>query len=122
MLYHIPLAFCPCDGTQWDFTSNLCGYANCYLVYNKVLSTIDWLANNGSPIVVIIIANVSLVIRIIKHKRRQQKSIPWKKQRRMTLQLLSISSLYLVAMLPSLTIEVTQQLNSPRFLVNFQAD
>jgi hypothetical protein len=48
-LYYLPLPFCliypivfyPCDGTQWDSTSNLCGYANCYLLYNKVLSTFD---------------------------------------------------------------------------------
>ncbi|CAF3495207.1 unnamed protein product [Rotaria sp. Silwood1] len=84
-LYYVPLALCfiypiifymiiivlyPLDDTQWDFTSNLCGYANFYLVYNKVLSTIDCLVNNVSSIVVIILTNVSLVIRVNKRKYR----------------------------------------------------
>ncbi|CAF3055715.1 unnamed protein product [Rotaria sp. Silwood2] len=137
LLYYVPLALCfiypiifyiiiiflyPCDGTQWDYTSNMCGYANCYLVYNKVLGTFDWAANNGSPVVIIMLANMALVIRVIRHKRRQQQANSWKKQRRMTIQLLSISSLYLFAWLPSLTIGVTQQLNSPSFLANIQTD
>ncbi|CAF3694619.1 unnamed protein product [Rotaria sp. Silwood1] len=137
MLYYGPLALCfiypiifyiiiiifyTCDGTQWDYTSNMCGYANCYLVYNKVLGTFDWAANNGLPVIIIILANMALVIRVIKHKRRQQQAISWKKQRRMTVQLLAISSLYLFAWLPSLVIGMTQQLNSPSFLANIQTD
>ncbi|CAF1052241.1 unnamed protein product [Rotaria sordida] len=137
MFYYIPLVLCfiypiilyiiiiilyPCDGTQWDYTSNLCGYANCYLIYNKVLGTFDWAANNGSPVVIIMLANMTLVIRVIRHKRRQRQANSWKKQRRMTIQLLTISSLYLFAWLPSLIIGVTQQLNSPSFLANIQTD
>lgn len=137
VFYYLPLALCivypiifyifiifvyPCDGTQWDYTSNLCGYANCYLVYNRFLATFDWAANNGSPVLVIILANVFLIIRVIMHKRRQQQGISWKKQRRMTLQLLIISSLYLFAWLPSLTIGVGQQIHSAEFLANIQID
>ncbi|CAF1675034.1 unnamed protein product [Rotaria magnacalcarata] len=137
VLYYAPLAICvtypfifyfiiiliaPCDGTQWDFTSNMCGYANCYLLYDKFLGMFDWAANNGSPVVVIMLANLALVIRVIRHKRRQQGGYSWKKQRRMTVQLVLISSLYLFAWLPSLTIGVTQIMNSPIFLANIQTD
>lgn len=47
-------------------------YANCYLAYDKILSTFDWRMNNGLPILVILLANIALIMRIIKQKRRQQ--------------------------------------------------
>ncbi|CAF0765959.1 unnamed protein product [Adineta steineri] len=137
LLYYFPLLLCliypiifymaviifyPCNGTQWDFKNNLCGYANCYLVYDRILSTFDWGINNGLPIVVIILANIILVIRIIKQKHRHHQHISIRKQRRMALQLLSISSLYLIAWLPSLLIGLGQQLISATFLAQFQLD
>jgi hypothetical protein len=123
IFYMIVIVFYPCDGTQWDFTSNLCGYANCYLEYDKVLGTFDWGVNNGLPIVIIILANIALVVRVIKQKRRrQQHPNSRKNQRRMTLQLLRISSLYLISWLPSLIIGVGQQLISPNFLAELQSD
>jgi hypothetical protein len=119
----IVVVFYPCDGTQWDLKSNLCGYANCYLVYNKILATFDWGVNNGLPIVVIILANIALVVRVVKQKRRRhQQHVSRRKQRRMTLQLLMISSLYLIAWLPSLVIRLGQQIISPNFLAQFQLD
>jgi hypothetical protein len=137
LFYHFPLLFCvlypiifylivivfyPCDGTQWDFTSNACGFADCYLVYNEVLSTYDWVVNNGLPTVVILLSDLILVIRVVRQKRRQRRAISWRKQRRMTLQLLSISCLYMIAWLPSMIIAVIQQVNSLSFLAQIQSD
>ncbi|CAF3270734.1 unnamed protein product [Rotaria sp. Silwood2] len=135
-LYYAPLALCiaypiilyigiiilyPCDGTQWDYTANLCGYANCYLVYNKALGTYDW-TNNGLPAIVIFLANMLLIMRVVRHRSRLQQGYSWKKQRRMTLQLLSISTLYLIGWVPSLVIGITQIFTSPAFLANIQTD
>jgi hypothetical protein len=122
ILYTIIILFYPCDGTQWDYTSSVCGFANCYLVFNKVLGTYDWTANNGMPTVIIIIANITLVMRVIKQKRRHHQRVNWRKHRRLTLQLLSISSLFLIAWLPSLIIGLAQQLFNPNFAVEIQAD
>lgn len=121
-LYLIIIVFYPCDGTQWDYTSNVCGFANCHLVYNKTLATFDWIAQNGMPTVIIILANISIVLRVIKQKRRHGQPITWKKQRRITLQLLSISTLYLIAWLPSLIVALVQQFIDPDFLVQIQKD
>jgi hypothetical protein len=137
LLHHVPLMFCiiypiilylilvvlyPCDGTQWDYTSNVCGLANCYLVYSRVLGTFDWAVNNGSPVIIIAIANVALTVRIIRQKRRRQGYVTWRQQRRMTLQLLTISCLYLIAWIPNLFIGLVQQLYSPTFLIEIQFD
>ncbi len=115
-LYYFPLVLCiiypmffylslvviyPCDGTQWDFTLNLCGLANCFLVYNRILATVDWAIDSGLPLIVITIANMSLVIRVVRQKHRHQQMISWQKQRHMTLQLLSISCLYMIAWFPN---------------------
>ena len=120
--YLIVIVFYPCDGTQWDYSSNVCGYANCHLVYNRVLATFDWTAHNGLPTVVIMVANATLILRVVNQKRRHQQRIVWKKQRRITVQLLSISALFLIAWLPSLIIALVQQLINPNFLVEVQKD
>jgi hypothetical protein len=137
VLHHLPLIFCltypmifyifaillyPCDGTQWDYTNNLCGFADCYLLFNKVLGTFDWSVNNGLPMVIDVLANITLIIRVIRQKRRQQRPVTWKQQRRMTLQLLCISSLYLAAWSPSLIVGVVQILGFPTFLAQIQTD
>lgn len=122
IFYLIVIVFYPCDGTQWDYSSNVCGYANCHLVYNRVLGTFDWAAHNGLPTLVIIVANAALILRVVNQKRRCQQRIVWRKQRRITVQLLSISALFLIAWLPSLSIALVQQLLDPNFLVEVQKD
>ena len=136
-LYYAPLLFClvyppllylilivlyPCDGTQWDYTSSVCGFANCHLVYSKTLATFDWTAHNGIPTAIIIISNIFLILRVVKQKLRQQQRVVWKKQRRLTVQLLGISGLFLLAWLPSLIIALVQQLLDPSFLAQVQKD
>jgi len=137
LFHHIPLLFCiiyptilyliivvfyPCDGTQWDYSSNACGLANCYLLYNKVLTTYDWVVDTGLPTVVLIVSDVALVVRTIRQKIRRQRIISWRKQRRMTLQLLSISSLYFIAWFPNLVIGLVQEFILPTFLIEIQVD
>jgi hypothetical protein len=122
IFYLIIIVFDTCDGSQWVYTSNVCGYANCYLVYNKMLSSFAWAINNGLPTVIIFLANAVLVIRVVQQKRDRQQLISWRKQRRMTLQLLAISSLYMIAWIPSLIAGVGQRIVSPTFLAQIQLD
>ncbi len=137
VLHHLPLLFCltypmifyvfaillyPCDGTQWDYTNNLCGFADCYLLFNKAFGTFDWSANNGLPMVVNALANIMLIVRVVRQKRRQQRPVTWKQQRRMTVQLFCISSLYLVAWTPCLIVGLVQILGFPNFLAEIQTD
>ncbi|CAF0868657.1 unnamed protein product [Rotaria sp. Silwood1] len=120
--YFFAIIIYPCDGTQWDYTSNICGTAPCYLVFDKVLGTFDWSINNGLPMMIIALANIVLIVRVIKQKREQHQPLPWKKQRRLTLQLLGISSLYLIAWMPCLVVALVQILGYPTFLAQIQTD
>ena len=122
ILYLIIVVFYPCDETQWNFSANACGLANCYLIYSKILGTYDWVCDNGLPIVVIILANVMLVFRVVRQKHRHQQIASWRRQRRMTLQLLSISCLYFFTWFPNLCIGFVQQLFIPTFLLDIQLD
>ncbi|CAF1283544.1 unnamed protein product [Adineta ricciae] len=89
-----------CDGSQWDFTLPVCGFANCYFLYDATLTLFDYVFNNTVPLAVIFIANVVLIIRVVQQKRHRQQRFVWKKHRRMTIQLVCISSLYLIAWSP----------------------
>ena len=122
IFYLIVVIFYPCDGTQWDFYSNICGLGNCYLLYNKILATYDWVANLGSPIMVIIVANFTLVIRVMRQRYRRHRVVSWRKQRRMTLQLLGISSLYFFTWIPNIFIAFVQQTFVSGFLLQTQLD
>ncbi len=137
LLHHLPLLLCvvyptllylalvviyPCDGTQCDFSSNLCGLDNCYLVYNNILATFDWAFDNGLPVVVIILANVILVARVVWQKLSHHQPVSWKKQRHMTLHLLNISCLYIIAWLPNTIIAVIQEINESSFIAQIQSN
>jgi hypothetical protein len=114
--------FYPCDASQWNFTLTICGDTTCYFSSNRSLALYDWIVNTGLAIVVIILANIVLVIRVIRQKSRRQRVITWSKQRRMTLQLLSISSLYLVTWLPSIVLGSMSQFNPSSYLYGIQED
>ncbi len=101
LLYLSLVVIYPCDGTLWNFTLNLYGLANCFLVYNRILAIVDWVRDGGLPLILISIANISLVIRVVWQKNRRHQIISWQKQRHMTLQLLSISCLYLIGWFPN---------------------
>lgn len=120
IFYVFAILVYPCDGAQWDYTSTVCGFANCYLLYDKVLGTFDWGFNNGIPMLINALANALLVIRVIKQKRQRQQRLNWKQQRRMTVQLFCISSLYLVGWTPSLIVGLVQILGHPTFLAEIQ--
>ncbi|CAF1937828.1 unnamed protein product [Rotaria magnacalcarata] len=122
LFYVFSILLYPCDGTQWDFTNNLCGFADCYLLFDKVLGTFDMSINNGMPMIIDILANITLILRVAMRKHRFRQSAMWRQQRRMIVQLFCLSSLYLVGWTPILIVELVQILVDPTFLVAIQMD
>ncbi len=136
VFHHLPLLLCllyptlfyvfaiilyPCDGTQWDFTNNLCGYANCYLLFDPTLGTFDLMFDNIVPIIIDVLSNVFLIVRVARIKRRRQQQSRWRQQRRMMLQLFCLSSLYVISWLPLITVYQVQ-IFYPNFLAEVQSD
>jgi hypothetical protein len=104
IFYVFAIILYPCDGTQWDYTNNLCGYANCYLLFDTKLGIFDLMFNNTVPLVIDILSNIVLIIRVARVKRRGQQQSRWRQQRRMMLQLLCLSSLYEISWVACITV------------------
>ena len=90
----------PCQRPQWSFDQMLCGSA-CFKHESFILDWFDMMGHSVMPCIVIITFSLGLLIRVIRQKRRvQQHLFSWRRQRRMAVQLLSISSLYIMMNVP----------------------
>ncbi|CAF1378888.1 unnamed protein product [Adineta steineri] len=110
--YLITIYFYPCEMPTYDYVQ-YCPYP-CYCD-NLILYTIDYMINTVFPVVIIIIANILLVCRVIhsmKKIRRNHFDI-WKRQKKLTLQLLSISLLYIIGWGPVTVVSVIQMFFMP---------
>ncbi len=79
---------------SFDYTSLLCGT----ICYNQVtwLSTYDWTSNMLIPSLVIPIGSITLLLRVLIQSKKMKRTINWKSTRKITIQLISISMLYLI--------------------------
>ena len=105
-----------CELTEEEATSESCSQP-CY-TSNNVLFNVDWIFNTACPLAVMIIANIILIIRVIHsmRKTRRKQALTWKRQRKLTLQLLVLSSLYIVGWLPSTVLSIIQSFVSPTIM------
>ncbi len=94
----------PCK-KQFDFNLPLCGQP-CF-IKDSFISNYDLFVHSWLPTFFIAILSLSLAIRVINRRRSfLHQSMQWRKYRRMILQLLSISCLYLICMGPYTMIQV----------------
>lgn len=107
-----------CD---YDYTMSVCGYQACYLT-EKLLGILDWTLANLLPIFIILIANIALIIRVVLQKQRLKQGNVWRKQRRMTIQLIVISALLITTWFPSVIVAVAQSAYDPSFLGWYQTN
>jgi hypothetical protein len=111
--YFIVVFFYPCI-TSFDDDSLSCPFP-CYSEDYAIYYAIDWIPNTILPVVVIAIANITLIYRVIysMRKRRQRRCRTWQKQKKLTLQLLAFSSLYIVGWSPSAIISIIETIFLP---------
>ena len=83
-----------------DFPSPTNGVPFSCIFFHRIMGKWDAICNLIVPTFIIIIFSLALLFRIIKQSTRFNRSIIWKKQRKVALQLLSISVLYLVFNFP----------------------
>ena len=95
-LYIIVFPFCPEVIRQSPFN----GVPMSCVLGTPIFYTFNTIAHQFLPVSLIIVLNTLLFIRIIWQKSRMNRSIEWRKQRKMSVQLLSISTLYFVFMGP----------------------
>ena len=117
LIFVVLMFFYPCQ-LYYEPNEGWCAYP-CYLD-NTVPFQVDWFINTILPVFIIIVANVALIIRVtcsMNRIRQQQRSV-WKRQKRLTLQLLAFSSLYIVVFFPTTAVAIINRW----FLPNLYTD
>jgi len=112
IIYTCLIIFFPCDGTQWIYSANVCGFQTCFMVYSQFFGIYDIFVHNNFPIHIIFLANMLLIIRVINEKRRLHRPITWKQHSRMALQLFAVSSVFFISWLPAVIVITTQLITS----------
>jgi len=70
------------------------------LTDQPAVATYNFLGNMVFPIIVIIIANICLILRVLSQKRRHHPAEAWRRQRKLTRQLVLIAILYTIFWFP----------------------
>jgi hypothetical protein len=112
LFYAIFMFLYPCT-VYFDQSEGWCAYP-CY-IDNTVLFNIDWIFNTIFPVFIIVLANITLIIRVFRSMKRirQQQTGAWKRQKILTLQLLAVSSLYIIVYLPTTILAILHVLAFP---------
>lgn len=101
------IVFPPCENV-FDYELEVCGMAPCYEEI-PWLNVWDYLINGTICTLIEAVCSVSLLIRVLRKRCRVQQSLNWRKHRKMTIQLLSISTLSLSITLPQALVTVVQE-------------
>ena len=91
------IIFPPCENIS-DPTSLQCIIV-CF-VFIRSLFLYEAFAHQIAPVFIIVISSLLLLVRVICQKHHLHQAIQWRRYRKMTIQLLSISSLYIIFSLP----------------------
>lgn len=92
----IVFPFCP----EYILASPFNGVPISCVLFDPIFHKYDTISHQFMPVALIISLSLALFIRIVRQKSRLNRSVEWRKQRKMTIQLLSISVLYLIFMGP----------------------
>jgi len=97
LFYGVAFFFPPCEN-GFDVSAVMC-ISPCLLLF-PVISMWEAIVNQILPGITIIVFSIALFVRVLWQKHRIVQQIQWRKHRKMTVQLLSISLLYLIFLFP----------------------
>lgn len=106
IFYIVAIFLYPCN-QSFDFNQSLCGVP-CYTTRPNI-TVYDFIAHTWTPLIMGIVLDVTLVIRVIYRKRvGVQNRSTQRKHRKMVIQVLSISVLYLILQAPASMVSFIQ--------------
>jgi hypothetical protein len=110
-----------CTNT-WDFGYIVCGLP-CYIsTGDGTYGIVDTLITIVIPLGILLLANMTLIIRVIYERISRQQNVNWRRHRKMAFQLWFISSLYVAGWLPLAITLMIRIIANPSFLDNQLAD
>lgn len=98
IFYSLMYLFPPCTNPL-NYSKVLCVSACLY--DNSVFNFWETTVNQLLPNLTIVVFSIALLVRVLRQNRRVRRRIQWRKHRKMTVQLLSISLIYLIFSFPS---------------------
>ncbi|CAF5013350.1 unnamed protein product, partial [Rotaria sp. Silwood1] len=111
LFYIICIFFLPCVN-DYNYTLPVCNGVPCYQSYG-ILGMWEFTVNTSLPLIVEFCASSSFIIRIVRQKQRLRRSIQWHKQRRLTIQLLLMSTINMIFNFPISFIPLLHQCGLP---------
>ncbi|CAM4983140.1 unnamed protein product, partial [Rotaria socialis] len=83
----------PCENT-YDYTLPYCDEYPCY-ANDPIMGMFDWIVNIAMPTLLEAFFSVAFMFRVVWQKYRSRLPVQWRKQRKMTIQLMSLTALNL---------------------------
>ena len=113
IFYFVCVVLYQCENF-FDYSSYLCGP----ICYNSVtwLSTFDWTTNILFPSLMIPLASISLLLRVLIQAKKMKRTLTWRSTRKMTMQLMIISMLYLIFWFPLALVSLIRIYFIPTFI------
>jgi hypothetical protein len=99
ILFYVIAIFSPVCRNIFDYTVDLCGMYACYALIPFFFLT-EQVGFGAIPCFLIVVFNLTLLMRVIWQKHHLHQSGQWKKQRKLAIQVFLMSSLYLVFAFP----------------------
>jgi hypothetical protein len=97
-IFYTIIYFFPSCENDSDPSSPVCMFPCLY--YSYILSMWDYIVEQILPTLTIIVCSIALFARVLWRKVHMRRTIHWRKHRKMTIQVLSISFVYLLLLLP----------------------
>jgi hypothetical protein len=114
LIYYIIIIFLPFCPRMF-FQLPMHGvYYPCIYSYFPIISIWELVCHQLIPIIIILIFSFSLFLRILWQKSRLHRTIHWRKQRKMTIQLLSVSILFLSLSAPGVFLSISYEFGLSR--------
>jgi len=104
--YTTVIFFPPCQHT-FIYTLPVCAASPCHLLH-PILGLWEMGVHGCLSTILVAFFSIALLVRVIVHKRRRHRKFRWKVYRKMIIQLLSISALYLLLNFPIMIISVAR--------------
>lgn len=92
----------PCENV-YDYQLPACG-ATPFFILHPIGGVWDAAVHGCLMVIIIVVFSIGLLVRVLLGKCRHRQALQWRQHRKMTLQLLSISSIFIIFGLPSTTI------------------
>src|SRR6202044_2614848 len=109
--YTIVIFFPPCKHT-FTYTLPVCAASPCHLLH-PILGLWEMGVHGCLSTILVEFFSIALLIRVIVQKHRRHRRFQWKRYRKMIIQLLSISALYLLLNFPIMILSVARVCGLP---------